>query len=191
MTRQQRIAQLKVTLFSDDGEAAGRASDALFHFGGRFHKTGRRKSRQYLLCILDQQQSFARKAVALTFRKNRFHTAVPPLLRAITKPENARTRGTLAYALETLNCSQKLGELFAILFGALDNWTVQASILTILDEQVFEFTKAELQGIEEGWKAVKGDWKELNGLDEQRISEIAHDRNLIQHVVDGYLAYLK
>ena len=191
MTKAQRIAHLKAALFSDDWETAERASDALFHFGGRFNKTGRRKSRLYLLRILDQEQSYARNAVAMTFRKNRFNTAVIPLLRAITKPENSRTRGKLAFALETLNCSQQLGELFAILFGAADNWMVQASMVEILEEQIFVFTKDELHGIERGWNAIRADWNRLNTIDEDNISEIHYHRALIQDLVDGFLAYLK
>jgi hypothetical protein len=61
MTKAQRIAHLKANLFSDDWETAKRASDALFHFGGRFNKTGRRKSRQYLLRILDQDTIICQK----------------------------------------------------------------------------------------------------------------------------------
>jgi hypothetical protein len=127
----------------------------------------------------------------MTFQKNRFNAAVTPLLRAITKPENNRTRGKLVYALETLNCSQKLGELFAVLFGAADNWTVQASIVEILEEQIFVFTKDELREIEQGWNAIRADWNSLNNIDEDNISQLHYHRALIQNLVDGFLAYLK
>ena len=89
-----------------------------------------------------------------------------------------------------LNCSQHLGELFAILFGSADNWEVQASALTILDEQVFEFIRAELMTIGTDWDAIKHNWNRLNGIDEKKPHEIDHDQALIQRAVDGYLAYL-
>lgn len=90
-----------------------------------------------------------------------------------------------------LDCSQPLSALFGILFGAVNNWEVQASALTILEEQIFEFTSDELYDIAAGWDAVKDDWNRLNDIDESSSSKPDHDRALIQDFVDGYLAYLK
>ena len=190
MHKKQRLKQLKLAVFSADWNEAQNACDRLFHFGGRFNKTGRRKCRRLLIELLDQENSRARNAVAMTFRINRFNAAVGPLFRAITKPENSRYRGTLVYALEKLNCRHHLGELFRILFGAAGNWEVQASTLNILEEQTFEFTRNELQTIAEGWNAIQNDWNRLNTIDESNIRETNFNRTLIQRLVDGYLAYL-
>lgn len=191
MNKQQRVDNWKLAVFSDDWEAAISACSKLLNFGGRFNKTGRRRCQQFLLDVLSQEKPLARNAAALTFREYHFQPALLPLLRAIHKVENARYRGILLYALEMLDCSQPLSALFGILFGAVNNWEVQASALTILEEQIFEFTSDELYDIAAGWDAVKDDWNRLNDIDESSSSKPDHDRALIQDFVDGYLAYLK
>lgn len=190
MNKRQRVEHLKSAVMSEDWHEAKDACQRLFHFGGRFNRTGRRKCRRFLIALLYQENPRARNAAAMTFRINRFNTAVVPLFHAIIKPENSRYRGTLVYALEKLNCIYHLGELFSILFGAAGNWEVQASILNILEEQIFEFTKDELRTIAESWNAIQNNWNTLNNIDENNIREIDFDRRLIQHFVDGYLAYL-
>ena len=190
MNKKQRVEHLKSAVFSEDWDEAKDACRRLFHFGGRFNKTGRRKCRRFLVELLDQENPWTRNVVAITFRINRFNAAVDPLFHAITKPENSRYNGTLVYALEKLNCGHHLGELFSILFGAAGNWEVQASALCILEEQIFEFIRDELRTIAEGWNAIQNDWNRLNNIDEGKIRETDFDRMLIQSFVDGYLAYL-
>ena len=190
MNKRQRVEHLKSAAISEDWDEAKDACHRLFHFGGRFNKTGRRKCRRFLIELLVQENPRARNAAAMTFRINRFNAAVVPLFHAIVKPENARYRGTLVYALEKLNCSNHLGKLFSLLFGAVGNWEVQASTLNILEEQIFEFTRDELRTIAEGWNAIQNNWNRLNSIDENNIREIDFDRKLIQGLVDGYLAYL-
>ncbi|GAB3296938.1 hypothetical protein GCM10027348_19730 [Hymenobacter tenuis] len=140
--------------------------------------------------MLNQENPQARNAAALTFRIYRFNAAAGPLFRAVHKPENFKSRGTLVYALGKLNCSHHLGELFSILFGAAGNWEVQVHVLSILDEQTFSFTKEELQKIKSEWYSIQNEWNELNNIDENNIRKIEFDRILIQSFVDDYLIYL-
>ncbi|HEX8350218.1 MAG TPA: hypothetical protein VF598_09655 [Hymenobacter sp.] len=191
MNRKQKIEKHKSDVFSDNQREAQYACNKLFHLGGGFSKIGQKKCRKFLITLLDQEKPRTRNAVAITFRNNEFNAALNPLLQAINKPENSRSRGTLVYALEKLDCSKKLSELFDILFGAANNWEVQASVLTILDEQIFEFTESELQTIQEKWNQLAPSWNQLNHINEDAISEVNIDRKLIQEFVDGYLAYLK
>ncbi|RFP64045.1 HEAT repeat domain-containing protein [Hymenobacter lapidiphilus] len=191
MNKKQRVEYLKAAVFSEDWNVAQDACGKLFHFGGRFNKTKRKKHRQFLIQLLDQEKPRARNAAALTFRLNRYSAAVIPLLHAITKPENSKNRGTLVYALEKLKCHHHLGDLFSVLFGATGNWEVQNHTLRVLEEQIFEFTREEVQKVAKDWNVIRDNWNILNSIDEKHISQLDFDRKLIQSFVDDYLVYLQ
>ena len=208
MNKKQRVEKLKAAVFSDDWETQKRACNQLFHFGGRFNKTSQRKLRHYLVSLFDQDNVNTRNAVALVVRENHYQPALRPLLRALQKPENSRSRMTLAYALENLNCGQHLGELFEIVFGAADNYVALLHLLSVLEEQIFEFTRAELEQIAKRWEEIKPTWDDLynqdKGTDDDKAGEeeargmlpiyaghIEFDQETIQDLVDWYLAYLE
>ena len=191
MTKKQRVVLLQADVYSADWEVAKAASNRLFTFGGRFNKTGRRRNRRFLVAVLDQNEPQARRAVALTFRKQRYQLALPALLRAIKNPANLHQRSTMAYALENLNCSQRLAELFTILFGAIKNPLLQSSILNVLEEQIFEFSRTDLFTIEAQWNTIKSDWNRLNEINSVSPTEYTYDQAVIQNFVDGYMAYLE
>lgn len=180
----QEIEKLKTDIFSDDWDKMKESSNRLFEIGGQ-------ENIDYLLGLLDQPNSLVRNAVALTFKENRFNDALDPLLKSITKEENKNARGTMVYALQTLNCSNKLKELFDILFTATKNVEVQSGILTVLDEQEFEFTKNDLIEIQEKWERLKDNWDELNGIKKGEVKEYDINREVIQNFVDGYVSYLE
>jgi len=180
----QEIVKLKSEVLSDNWDKAKESAIRLLN-------TGRRDSSDFLISLLDQSNVQARNAVALAIMDNRFQDALEPLLRSITKRENSNTRGTMAYALQSLNCSLKLRELFLILFDATKNLEVQSAILTVLDQQEFEFTEADLLEIQHTWDKLKDKWDELNGIDPVNKREYDIDRVIIQNFVDGYVSYLK
>lgn len=174
----------KAQMFSDDWGSIKNASNNIF-------RIGRQENYEYLLSLLDQKNPLIRNAVALTCRDNKFDLAIESLLKAIKKPENLRTRGTLVYALEKLNCSQKLVELFDILFTGINNWEVQTSILTILEEQIFDFSEEDLLKIKAQWEVLKPNWNSLQNINKNDLKEIDIHEDLIQEFVDGFLDYLK
>jgi hypothetical protein len=122
---------------------------------------------------------------------NKFNDALEPLLRSITKEENRNARGTMVYALQELDCTDKLKELFDILFTATKNAEVQTGILTVLDGQEFEFTKDDLREIQKKWEILKEDWDELNGIKKGEVKDYEIDKNVVQTFVDGYVSYLE
>ena len=63
-----------------------------------------------LFPLLKDTDPDVRNAVALALRDLKDDRAIPPLLNAILDPANKNNCGTLAYALETLNCSQYFGK---------------------------------------------------------------------------------
>lgn len=178
------IDKLKSDILSDDWEKMIPASNRIFEIGGQ-------ENINYLINLLDNENSSVRNAVALTFRDNKYNEAIEPLLKAINKIENVSHRGTMVYALETMDCKVKFRELFILLFNGINNWEVQNSVLTILDEQEFEFSEEDLRFIKESWDSLKDKWNQLNFIDEKNISEIDIDRNVIQNYIDEFLSYLK
>ncbi len=190
MNRKQKIDKLKASVFSDEREIVQEACFKLFYWGGGFSKTGRRKCRQFLLDLLDQDNGMVRNFVALTFRNQGFNAAVNPLFKAIFKPENFSNRSTLVHVLRELNCSQHLGDVFAILFGSANDFVVQRSSLKILDGQAFGFTRADLLTIAANWDALKDNWNRLNSIDKQRFHQFGYDQDCIQSYVDYYLTRL-
>ena len=179
----QEIEKLKSDIFSDDWDKMKSASNRLFEIGGQ-------DNIDYLIGLLDQQNSGVRDAVALTFRDNKFNDALEPLLRAINKNENKGYNGTMAYALEELDCSHKLSELFDILFDK-NSWEVQNHILTVLDKQIFEFTEDDLIRIKSKWENIKDNWNDLNKIDKHNLRKHDLDKDLVQNFVDRYVSYLE
>lgn len=183
MKTDEEIKRLKVEIFSDDWDKMKASADKLFEIGGQ-------KNIDYLLGLLDHQNSKVRNVVALTFRKNKFNEAIDSLLSAISKEENRGYNGTMVYALEELDCSHKLCELFDILFVE-SSWEVKYHILTILDKQTFEFTEDDLMKIKLKWENIKDSWNELNKIDKDNLQKHDLDKDLIQNFVDGYVSYLE
>ena len=62
----------------------------------------------YLITLLDSTNPSFRNFSALGLRDLADNKALEPLFKAISKVENVNSRGTLVYALETLDCSDKL-----------------------------------------------------------------------------------
>ncbi len=88
-----------------------------------------------IIKLLDNRDSEVRNFAALTIRDMKLSKAIEPLLKAIKKYEESNNIGTLAYALENLNCWQYFQEIFELTL--INNFEVQNSALNILDEQVF------------------------------------------------------
>ncbi|UOQ77893.1 hypothetical protein MUN84_04405 [Hymenobacter sp. 5516J-16] len=190
MSKKDRLTYLKSAVFSADRNEARNACYRLFHFGGRFHKTTQRRNRRFLLDLLVHENAQVRNAVAIVFRENRFNHAVIPLLKAIKNPANLQNRGTLVYALQALNCRKKLVELFEIVFEAAgNNWEVQQHVLTVLDEQSFVTTPAELRHIKQRWEDLRPSWNRINNITAGAPARYDLDDTLIQSFIDEHLTH--
>jgi len=177
----EEIHKLKKNIFSADWEGKKASANRLFEIGGQ-------ENTDYLISLLDQSNSQVRDAVALTFRERKFNEALDPLLKAIVKKENSGYNGTMVYALETLDCSHKLKDLFEILFEK-NSYEAQNHILTILNEQTFEFSSSDLLTIKAKWDALKERWNVLNNIEGENLRKHDIDKDLIQSFVDSYTSY--
>lgn len=180
----QEIDKLKRDIFSGNWDTMKQSANRLFEIGGQ-------QNLDYLTQLLDQSNSGVRDAVALTFRDNKFNEGLEPLLKSILKEKNRNARGTMVYALQALDCSEKLNDLFYILFSATKNWEVQSGILTILEEQEFEFSADDVKEIQNKWNEIRGTWDEANGIDKSDLKKVPIDWELVQGFVDGFVSYLE
>jgi HEAT repeats len=167
------IARLKQNIFSDDWELVKQSA-------GRLAKIGGDDVIIFLLSLLKSEKSDLRNEAALALEELKDQRALEPLLEAIFKKENHKYNGTLVFTLESLDCSKKLKEIFAILF--YEAYEAKLSASAILSEQLFEFTDQDLYDIQYMWEDCKAH--------PEKCPQFINVRDLIQDKVDGYLSYL-
>ena len=90
---------------------------------------------QSIIELLQSPVSEIRDIAALTLREIKDDRAVQPLLNSIKDPNHFGVRSTLAYALETLNCSEYFIDIFQLALAK--HVFVRTSAMTILTEQRF------------------------------------------------------
>lgn len=169
------IANLKQVVFSEDWSKALKAFDRLEEIGGE-------EVFQFFLSLLELSVSGMRNSAALKLRAIADSRAVEPLLLAITKKENLNYNGTLVYALQTLDCSRKLKELFEILF--YQGYEAKMGAMGVLNEQIFEFDSEELLEIKAMWEDCKLHPEKCPSFHFEDTEEIIED------YVEGFMAYL-
>lgn len=140
------IEQLKKNIFSDDREIMKHAVDGLAKIGGD-------EIVGFLISLITLDDSGIRNRAALALKDIKDNKAVEPLFNAIFKRENHNNNGTLVYALESLDCRQNLKEIFKILF--YETYESKVSDLTILSEQIFDYSGNDLVEIQNMWEDCK------------------------------------
>jgi hypothetical protein len=102
-------------------------------------------------------------------------------LTSIFKKENHNNNGTMVFALESLDCSQKLKEIFKILF--FETYESKISAYAILSDQPFDFTKEDLIEIKQMWGYCKQHPEKCPFYDD------IETREMMQDAVDGFMSY--
>ena len=147
MTRLNKIERFKAELYSVDHKVALQASDELVKIGGQ-------DILELFISLLDHENSEIRDIAALSLHDIANNQALEPLLIAIKKSANNNSNGTMAYALETLDCSRKLKEIFDMLF--FGDAEVKMAATSILRDQDFYFNSDDLKDINAKWDEIKG-----------------------------------
>lgn len=140
------LEQLQKDILSDNWSKVLLASDRLAEIGGEEVVT-------FLISLLSSENPLTRNGAALALRKIGDNSALEPLLATIFKKENHGYNGTMVYALESLDCSKKLKEIFKILF--YETYESKMSAYSILSREEFEFTEADLLLIQQMWNDCK------------------------------------
>ena len=169
------IETLKSNIFSNDWELVKASANRLAKIGGDIVVT-------FLISLLKLNDAGIRNRAALALEELSDQRALEPLLEAIFKKENHNYNGTLVFALESLDCSNKLKEIFTILFH--ESYEAKISASAILSEQTFEFNEQDLLDIKQMWDNCKLNPENCPDFDNDEV------RDLIQINVDSYLLYL-
>ena len=169
------IEQLKKDIFSDDWELVKSSADRLGQIGGD-------EVVDFLISLIALDNSGIRNQAALALEDIKDNRALEPLLKAILKKENHNYNGTMVFALESLDCSQKLKEIFRILFYETFESKINAN--AILSNQMFDFTKEDLLEIQNMWDDCKQHPDKCPCYDDIEI------REMMQDAVDGFMIYL-
>ena len=148
------------------------AANKIFEMGGQ-------QNIDFLIQLLEHENSQIRNAVSLTFRDHSFNQAVEPLFRSIKKVKNKDFRGTMVYALGGLDCSNKLVEVFELLLYG--NFEVKVGAAAILDEQEFGFTKEDLSKIQMMWDDCQKNPNQCISND--------FTLDILRDYVDAFMAY--
>ena len=163
-------------MFSNDWELVKESGRRLGELGGK-------EITDFLISLLEEEESSIRDRASLALEEIRDNRAVQPLLKAIFKKENKGYTGTMVFALESHDCSQHLKDIFRIVF--YQAYECKMSALAILDTQIFEFTTQDLLDIKEMWDNCLLEPKTCPEIENEEV------RREIQEAVDGYLEYLK
>jgi len=170
-----RIEQLKKDILSQNWDEILLASDKLAEID-------REEVVTFLISLLSSENPLTRNGAALALRKIGDSSALEPLLSAIFKKENHGYNGTMVYALESLDCSKKLKEIFQILF--YETYESKMSAYYILSKQEFEFSEDDLFAIQQMWNDCKLHPEKCPCYDEEET------RVMIQGLVNDYMEYL-
>ncbi|MBP7283744.1 MAG: HEAT repeat domain-containing protein [Leptospiraceae bacterium] len=126
-----------------------------------------------LISLLSSKNPLTRNEAALALKDRQENSALEPLLAAIFKKENHGYNGTMVYALESLDCSKKLKEIFQILF--YETFESKMSAYSILTNQEFEFTKQDLLEIQQIWDDCKLHPEKCPNYDEEETRAMMED----------------
>ena len=168
--------QLQKDIFSDDWETVKLA-------GNRLGKIGGKEVVDFLISLLNLDNSGIRNRAALALEEIKDSRAVEALLIAIFKKENHDYNGTMVFALESLDCSKKLKEIFRILF--FDTYEAKISAYEIVFDQVFDFTKEDIIEVQKMWDSCKSNPEKCPNYDDDVT------KKMMQDAFDAYIGYLK
>ncbi|RZK56229.1 MAG: HEAT repeat domain-containing protein [Pedobacter sp.] len=169
------LEELKKDIFSNEWETVKSA-------GNRLGKIGGTEVVNFLISLLNLDNSSIRNTAALALEEIKDNRAVEPLLNSIFKKENHNYNGTMVFALKSLNCSGYVTDIFKILFYEI--YEAKLSAYAILNDQIFEFTEAEIREVQKIWADCKLNPKDCEGYEDEKIREMMED------AFEGYIGYL-
>jgi|JI7StandDraft_1071085.scaffolds.fasta_scaffold407577_2 hypothetical protein len=139
----------------------------------------RNKRADNLIKILASSSPKIRNRVALKLKDLKYNQAVKPLLSAIFKKGNRHYNGTLVYALQDLDCSHYLKEIFQILF--FEGYEAKYMAYQILYNQEFIFTKKDLLKIQKTYQ----EFSKIAPRNDDETNE------MILATFEGFISYLE
>lgn len=170
-----KIEEFKRGMLSDNWDTILKSGDSLV-------KIGNEEVFKFLINLLESENVLIRNGAALALHDLENSEAVEPLLKSIFRPENKNHNGTMVYALENLNCENRLVDIFKILFYHEDE--PKMSAYTILEEQIFKFNRDDLKEIEKMWNECSLNPEKGKGFDNKET------KLMMMSAYKGFIEYL-
>lgn len=170
----EEIEKLKRNIFSENWELVKSSADKLGKLGGD-------DITDFLISLLSEDNSGIRNRAALALERIGDSRAVEPLIDSIYK--NPNYNGTMVFALESLDCSKHLKDIFTILFT--ESYEAKISSMAILYSQDFVFSSQDLLDINMMWDDCKLHPDKFPDIKNEKVKE------RIQKLVDGFNDKLK
>jgi len=136
----------------------------------KLRQIGGEEVTMYLIELLNQTDSGIRNRAALALEQIKDNRAVEPLIKAIAKKENHNFNGTMVFALESLDCSNRIVDIFRILFE--ETYESKISANAILEEQKFNYNENEIEKIDQMWIACNQNKSEFPGFDDEETYQM-------------------
>ena len=169
------IEQLKKYIFSDDQRLVKAARDRLGEIGGD-------EVVEFLIPLLESDDPGIRDTAAQALSDIKDSRAVDPLLAAILKDVASEDNDTLVFALEFLDCSLKLKEMFQILLYG--SYMSKLSAYNILSDQVFDFSEQDVADIKAMCEDCKAHPEKCPEYEREDV------KIMIQDSVDGFAGHV-
>lgn len=142
--------------------------------GLEISKIDRKKATELIIHKLDSKETSIRFIASHMIKQFGIQEAKDKLIQRILNEDTLNNNGTMAYALEHLNCKDSLVEVFNIL--ATQSYESKCHAYNILSEQDFEFSPADLDNMTQMMKNIS-----LNKTENQIF-----DKETFEMIKDGY-----
>jgi hypothetical protein len=166
------LEKLKADMLSGDFQKVKNAAETLGRIGGD-------DVLDFLISLLELDNPDIRNRAALALEEIKDNRALDPLLRAIFKKENHNSNGTMVFALEALDCSKHLVQIFRILL--FETYESKLSAYNILKDQEFIISDEDIFEITSMWRKYKSP-EICPGYDHHET------REMMEHAVQRFLA---
>jgi len=140
------------------------------------------KSKKYIIAQLESKNSSIRHIASMMIIRFEIHEAAQMLIKRILDKDTLNSNGTMAFALEDLNCENYLLQIFKIL--ATQSYESKCHAYNILSEQEFIFTKNDIVRMKEILDYVDQN-REENQIFEDETFEMIKDG------FEGFNTYLR
>jgi hypothetical protein len=140
------------------------------------------QSIDFIIDQLNSKDASKRFVASHIIAEFKIEEAKEKLIERIKDIDTVQHNGTMAYALEHLNCKNHLMEVFEIL--ATQSYESKMHAYSILCEQEFEFTREDIIEMKQMFESVKVN-KEANQIFDEETFEMIKDG------YQGFAEYLK
>lgn len=132
------------------------------------------KSIKYIINQLASRDSSIRYIASLMIIRFDIQDAVEPLIGRILDKDTKNSNGTMAFALEDLNCENHLVRIFEIL--ATQSYESKCHAYNILSEQEFIFMKEDIHEMK----------RILNNVEQNQEENQIFDNETLEMIKDSY-----